>query len=244
MRYAILSDIHGNLEAFKAVLDALSAERIDSYLSLGDVVGYGADPKECIKLLKSIGIEQEFLIAGNHEWGVLGRRGEDGFAELAKDAVIWTRKVLGEDELQYLKSFQLVYEDEKFTLVHGSLNMPEEFYYIFDTEDADVTISRMRNPLCFVGHTHVPGIFASNHNKVDYLGNDKIRIDYDRKYVINAGSIGQPRDGDPRAAYAIFDDEESTIEIKRVEYEVKKAQNKILAAGLPARLADRLSEGR
>lgn len=242
MRYAILSDIHGNLEAFKAVLDALSEERIGAFLSVGDVVGYGADPKECIALLRSL--EPEILIAGNHEWGVIGLKELEYFNELAQRAVLWTRNVLNKNDIEYLKSFSLVYEDGNITLVHGALNMPEEFYYIFDTDDADVTISKMRNPLCFVGHSHVPGIFVSNHNKVESLEAGKIHIDCERKYVINVGSVGQPRDGDPRASYAVYDNEEAALEIKRVEYDVETAQNKILQAGLPPRLARRLSEGR
>lgn len=242
MRYAIISDIHSNLEAFRAVLEALSKERIDTYLSIGDAVGYGADPKECVRLLKSL--DPQVLIAGNHEWGVLGMENMESFNDLARDAVLWSRNILDKEEIEYLKSFQLVYEDEKMTLVHGTLNMPEEFYYIFDSDDAYVTINQMKNYLCFVGHTHVPAIFSSDNNKVNYLEGPKIRIDSEKRYVINAGSVGQSRDGDPRASYAIYDDEEATVEIKRVEYDVKKAQEKILRAGLPARLAYRLSEGR
>ena len=243
MRYAVISDIHGNLEAFQSVLTALGGERIDGYLFAGDVVGYGADPKECIKLLK--GLNPAVAITGNHEWGVLNKLEASYFNELAQDAILWTGKILDGEEIEYLKSFPLVYEDEKITLVHGALNMPEEFYYIFDTEDAYVTLSRMKNGLCFIGHSHVPGIFASvDHSKVESVEAMNIRIDYDRRYLINVGSVGQPRDGDPKASFAIYDDEELTVEIKRVEYDVKKAQDKILRAGLPPKLAYRLSEGR
>ncbi len=242
MRYTVISDIHGNLEAFQAVLGALSLERIDNYLFVGDVIGYGADPKECIKLLKSL--NPIVAIAGNHEWGVLEKMGMSYFNELAQEAILWTRKRLNDDEKEYLGSFPLVYEDERITLVHGTLNMPEEFYYIFDIEDAYVTLSQMRNNICFVGHTHVPGIFASNHTKVEYIERMDARIDRERKYLINAGSIGQPRDGDPRASFAVYDDEELTVEIKRVEYDVKKAQDKVLKSGLPSKFAYRLSEGR
>ena len=242
MRYAVLSDIHGNLEALKAVLDDISGERIDQYLSLGDIVGYGADPKECIRIIRSL--EPVVLVAGNHEWGVLALKELEYFNDLAARAVLWTRATLDKEEIEYLKSFELVHEDEKITVVHGTLNMPEEFYYIFDTDDAYVTISNMKNPICFVGHTHVPGIFASEDSKTVYIEDTKIRIDCERKYVINAGSVGQPRDGDPKASYVIYDDEETTIEIKRVEYDVKKAREKILRAGLPAPLAERLLEGR
>lgn len=242
MRYAIISDIHGNLEAFKAVLEALKDERIDDYLSLGDVVGYGADPKECIKLLKSV--NPKVAIAGNHEWGALGLKNTEDFTDIAGTAVAWTRNILDADELEYLRSFGLVHEDEKMALAHGTLNSPEEFYYIFDTDDAQATISEMRSPLCFIGHTHVPGIFVSEEGKLSVIDASSIRLDNDNKYIVNAGSIGQPRDGDNRSSYVIYDDEEFTLDIKRVEYDVKKAQERILRAGLPARLAARLSEGR
>lgn len=244
MRYAILSDIHGNLEAFESVLDALSQERIDGYLSLGDVVGYGADPKECIKLLKSL--NPSVLIAGNHEWGALGKTDISYFNEVAKEAVLWTKKSIDNDDLEFFKSFPLVYEDERMTLVHGTLNMPEEFYYIFDTEDAYVTISHMNNSLCFVGHTHIPGIFISDESKtkVDISEIMDVRVDNERRYIVNAGSIGQPRDGDPRASFAVYDDEEFTVEIKRAQYDIKKAQQKIIKAGLPPQLAQRLAEGK
>jgi predicted phosphodiesterase len=242
MRYAVISDIHGNLEAFQAVLSALSEERIDNYLFVGDVVGYGADPKKCIELLKSL--NPIVAVAGNHEWGTLEKMDASYFNELAQNAILWTKKVLDNDEIEYLKSLPLVYEDEKMTLVHGTLNMPEEFYYIFDTEDAYVTISQMKSPLCFVGHSHVPAIFVSNDAKVEYRERMDIKLNSESKQLINVGSVGQPRDGDPRASFAIYDDEEYTVGIKRVEYDVRKAQEKIIKAGLPPKLAYRLSEGR
>jgi predicted phosphodiesterase len=242
MRYAVISDIHGNLEAFQAVLSALSEERIDEYLFVGDIVGYGADPKKCIELLKSL--NPVAAVAGNHEWGVLEKMDASYFNELAKNAILWTRKMLDSDEIEYLKSLPLVYEDEKMAMVHGTLNMPEEFYYIFDTEDAYVTISQMKSPLCFVGHSHVPAIFISDSTKVEHMERMDIKIDSERKQLINIGSVGQPRDGDPRASFAVYDDEAFTVEIKRVEYDVRKAQEKILKAGLPSKLAYRLSEGR
>lgn len=242
MRYAVISDIHGNLEAFQAVLGALSTERIGGYLFTGDIVGYGADPKECIKMLKQL--DPAVAIAGNHDWGVIGKIDVSYFNEYAQEAVLWTRDVLDAEETNYLNSLPLVYEDEKITLVHGALNMPEEFYYIFDVEDAYVTLSQMKNCLCFVGHSHVPGIFVSNHTKAEYVERSGIKIDRDRRYIVNVGSVGQPRDGDSRASFAIYDDEEMTVEIKRVGYDIAKAKEKILDAFLPPSLAERLSEGR
>ena len=242
MRYAVISDIHGNLEAFESVLSAISEERVDDYLFLGDAIGYGADPKECLRLLKSL--NPVAAIAGNHEWGVLGKLDVSYFNDTARDAIAWAAKVLDGADREYIESFPLVYQDEKVTLVHGTLNMPEEFYYIFDNEDAYVTLSQMNNSLCFVGHSHVPGIFSFDHNKVECMDRTDIKMDGENRYLVNVGSVGQPRDGDPKASFAVYDDEELTVEIKRAEYDVKKAQRKILNAGLPAKLAERLSEGR
>ena len=242
MRYAVISDIHGNLEAFEGVLGAISQDRVDGYLFVGDVVGYGANPKECIKKLRAL--EPAVAIAGNHEWGVIDKLDISFFTETARDAILWTKKALDKEDIGYIESLPLVYEDEKITLVHGALNMPEEFYYVFDTEDAYVTLNQMKNSLCFVGHSHVPGIFASDHTKVEYFERTDVKIDSERRYLVNVGSVGQPRDGNPAASYAVYDDEEFTVEIKRANYDVKKAQDKIIKAGLPAELAARLSEGR
>jgi len=242
MRYGVISDIHGNLEAFRAVLDDLDGETVDDYLFVGDLIGYGADPKECIKILRDL--DPVIMVTGNHEWGLLGKTEASYFNELAQRAVLWTKKLLNDDEIRYLESFPLTHEDEKMTLVHGTLNSPEEFYYVFDTEDAYVTMNLMKNCLCFIGHSHVPGIFISDDSKITCLEDMDTRIDNQRKYLVNVGSVGQPRDGDYRASYAVYDDEELTIKIKRVDYDVQKAQEKILKAGLPPKLAYRLSEGR
>ncbi len=242
MRYAVLSDIHGNLEAFRAVLDSISKEKIDAYLSIGDVIGYGADPIVCMRLLRSVA--PQVLIAGNHEWAVLGLADIEYFNEAAKAAVLWTKEALRGEGLDYIKSFTLVHEDKGFSLVHGSLDHPEKFYYILDYDDACDTMRLMKTKICFVGHSHAAGIFYSKAEEAVFTKGPRIRIDRARKYIINAGSIGQPRDLDPRAAYVIYDEEEGTVEIKRVEYDVKSAQDKILKAGLPEILAWRLAEGR
>lgn len=242
MRYALISDIHGNLEAFEAALDAISKDKVDGYLSIGDCIGYGADPKECIKRLKSL--DCEALIAGNHERGVLGLFDIDNFNEYAKNAVIWTKGVLNKSETDYLETFRLVYEDAHFTLVHGSLESPKEFNYITNTGDAYITSRIMKTPLCFVGHTHKAGIFCFQGDKSEYIRPSGVKIENGKKYLINVGSVGQPRDGDPRAAYVIYDDESGTVDIKRVVYDIEGAQKKILKAGLPAFFAERLPEGR
>jgi predicted phosphodiesterase len=240
MRYAVISDIHGNLEAFEAVLEAISKDKVDKYLFLGDVVGYGADPSTCIRLLKSIA--PAIMITGNHEWGVLNQIDISYFNDAARSALVWNRDTLDQSDIAFIKSFELVYEGKEFSMVHGELSSPEEFSYILNDYDAYHNMKSMKSPICFVGHSHVAGVYYSG-TRVKFT-TDKILIEPNKKYVVNAGSVGQPRDSNPLAAYVIYDDKESTVEVKRVAYDIKKAQDKILQAGLPPILAYRLAQGR
>jgi diadenosine tetraphosphatase ApaH/serine/threonine PP2A family protein phosphatase len=242
MRYCIFSDVHGNREAFEAVMAAFAKEGVDQHLFLGDIIGYGADPHACIAGLKAL--KPQILTAGNHEWGVLGLLDMEYFNEYAEAAVEWTKNLLHQEELDYLKSFRLFHEDGELTFVHGSLEQPARFKYILDNDDADLSLRLLRTPLCFVGHTHVPGAYFFEKGEAIFTKGPKVSIEPDKKYIINAGSVGQPRDGDPRASYVIYDDKEKTVEIKRVAYDIKTAQKKIVKAGLPAWLATRLAEGR
>lgn len=242
MRYAVLSDIHGNREALGAVLEAMAGDNTDACLFVGDLVGYGADARACVADLAAL--KPQVLIAGNHDWGVLNLLGMDYFNEYAAAAVAWTKKALRPKELEYLKSFKLVFEDEKMTIVHGALDRPAKFNYVLDAEDAAVTLRLSRTPVCFVGHSHAPGIFRLDDQTAHSSDAGRITMEAGNKYLVNVGSVGQPRDGDPRACYAIYDDEAATVEIKRVTYDIEKAQAKIVKAGLPAWLAARLAEGR
>lgn len=242
MRYCIFSDVHGNWEAFEAVMAAFEKENIDQHIFLGDVVGYGADPHACITGLRLL--KPQILTAGNHEWGVLGLLDMEYFNEYAEAAVEWTKNLLSKEELDYLKSFRLFCEAGDLTLVHGSLEQPARFKYILDNNDADLSLRLLRTPLCFIGHTHAAGAYFFENGEVTFTKGPKVRIEADKKYIINAGSVGQPRDGDPKASYVIYDDKEKTAEIKRVSYDIKTAQKKIIKAGLPAWLASRLAEGR
>lgn len=242
MRYCLFSDVHGNLEAFEAAIAAFSKEKADEYIFLGDVVGYGADPQACIARLRKL--KPAVTIAGNHEWGVLGLLDLEYFNEYAEAAVEWTKHLLNKEELEYLKSFGLFFENGKLTLVHGSLEQPAKFGYILDSADAELTLRLSRTPLCFVAHTHAAGVYFFDKGDVLHTKGPKVRIERDKKYIINVGSVGQPRDGNPMASYVIYDDSEETAEIKRVAYDIKTAQKKIIKAGLPAWLASRLAEGR
>ncbi|MDD5595683.1 MAG: metallophosphoesterase family protein [Candidatus Omnitrophica bacterium] len=242
MRYGIFSDIHSNLEALQAVLQAYQKESIDKYLCIGDVVGYAASPNECVSEVKKLA---QVTIAGNHDWASVDLFPKDYFNPIAKEAVIWTKTNLSEASSGYLKSLKLFHEEDAFFLVHGSLNNPEDFNYMNDDYTAEQTFKILTKDLCFVGHTHFPGSFILDHNqKMAYLKSPTIEIKKGNKYIINVGSVGQPRDGNPASSYGIFDTKKKTFELKRVSYDVKETQKKIYAAGLPSFLAERLLAGR
>lgn len=240
MRFGIISDIHGNLEALNAVLEVLSRERIDKYICVGDIIGYGANPIECITYIKDL---NPLVVLGNHEAACLGVTDVRYFNPIAREAVMWTKNHLIKENLDFLRKLLLVYVDKNFTLVHGTLQEPEFFHYMFDIKSAFVTFNLMTTRLCFIGHSHIPGIFVKRNGEIRYGLKEKYVISDDEKIIVNAGSVGQPRDGDPRSSYSIYDSEENIVEIKRVAYNVELAQRKILTSGLPPALAYRLKEG-
>jgi predicted phosphodiesterase len=240
MRYGIFSDIHSNLEALEAVLEAFAEEGVEQYVSVGDIVGYGADPSQCIAIVEGLPC---LVVAGNHDWAVSDLHDPRNFNEAAREAVLWTEAVLTWEEIGYLKSLGLIVEQDALTLVHGSLDHPDDFNYILTARDSQPTFELMKTPLCLIGHSHIPAIFRLTEKGIKSLKEHRIKIGPADKYIVNVGSVGQPRDGDPRAAYAIYDDAKRTLEIKRVKYDIKKAQEKILNAGLPSVLAYRLSTG-
>lgn len=241
MRYAVFSDVHSNLEAFKAVLEFFSKSKIDRYLFVGDIVGYGADPKECIVALQGL---SAISVAGNHDWAVVGLMDIGYFNETTKEALLWTKDNLLEPDRLFLSGLALVKEEGCCCLVHGTLTHPQEFDYMIDGYRAMKTFYSLKQQICFVGHSHCPGVFIEEGKKVDYKEPQTLTIEKGKRYIVNDASVGQPRDGDPRACCCIYDDEASTIEFKRIEYDVALAQKKIVAAGLPKILADRLSVGR
>lgn len=239
MRYAIFSDVHANLEAFQAVLSAYQKENIDYYFCLGDIVGYGTDYSECIRLIKEL---KAVSIAGNHEWGVCGKLPLESFTPLAKEAVVWTSKRLNPGELVFLGSLPLVYSLEDFVLVHSSLETPEEFYYLNNYDEAYNTFNLLKKSACFIGHTHKPGIFVEENSLLSFRKAGTLQFEENKRYIINVGSVGQSRDGDWRASFAVYDSSSKIVEIKRIGYDVETAQKKILASGLSEELALRLSQ--
>ncbi len=238
MRYAIFSDIHSNLEALEAVLEAYQKEGIDKYLCIGDVVGYGADPQTCIDKVNSVAM---ITVAGNHDWAVVDLFPPDNFNPLPKEAIFWTKKHLPENGKAFLRALKLIYVIENFVLVHGSLDNPQNFNYLTNVCDCAASFELLKSNVCFIGHTHVPGIFIQDKQGNSYYENqDYIEIEPQNKYIINVGSVGQPRDSNPAAVYCIYDTDKKQVQIKRIDYDVQTARKKIIEAGLPRFLGDRL----
>jgi predicted phosphodiesterase len=242
MRYGIFSDVHANLEALEAVLDAYKKEVIDEFIYGGDIVGYGANPKECITRVKAIA---KVTVAGNHDWASVDLFPTTYFNPLAAQAVSWTRQNLDTADEKYLKSLQLIFKNTDLTLVHGTLHNPQDFDYMLDGYAASQTFEILKTDICFVGHSHLPGFFIQDKDKrISYHEKDTLAIEKGKQYIVNVGSVGQPRDHNPDAAYCIYDTDKKKAQIKRIKYDIETARKKIINAGLPKFLGDRLLSGR
>jgi predicted phosphodiesterase len=243
MIYGIIADIHGNIEALSSVLENIKSNKgkIEKIICLGDIVGYGADPAECIRITEEI---SDVILAGNHDFAVCDQTSIEDFNSYAKDSVLWSREALNELEINFLKVLPLKHREENIDFVHSSLHRPESWRYLSGTPDTYIDFQIMENNILFVGHTHTPVIFENIGTEVKKIASHELSLESNKKYIINPGSIGQPRDSDPRASFAIFDSEKRFLKIIRVEYDIKEAQRKIREAGLPEILADRLSDGR
>jgi diadenosine tetraphosphatase ApaH/serine/threonine PP2A family protein phosphatase len=244
VRTAILSDVHGNLEALEAVLEHLSGESVERVVCLGDLVGYGADPNPCCARIREVADE---VVAGNHDHGAVGLTDVTRFNPFARKAIEWTARMLDIDHRRYLEhlSLTLVLSGERATLVHATPGRPEAWEYVFGPAEVSKEFEAFTTQCCFVGHTHIPVCFVHHPDgRVTGVRLDRLRLQDGFRYIINVGSVGQPRDGDPRAAYAVWNDEAGTLEMHRVDYDVEAASDKILKAGLPPPLAQRLTYGR
>ena len=240
MRYAIFSDIHSNLEALEVVLSEYEKRNIDKYYCLGDIVGYAANPKECIQIIQDRKID---TIAGNHDWAVSARFGVNYFNEYAKAAVLWTQNKISDAEKEFLDKLELVRNEVDFVLVHGTLIEPEKFHYMLNGYVVSKTFELMGCELCFVGHTHRAEAFIKKDDKISNSTKARVKIQEDTQYIINVGSVGQPRDNNPKACFCIYDSDEKEVEFLRIEYDRASAQSKIINGGLPIFLAQRLSTG-
>ncbi len=251
MRYAVLADIHANLEALSAVMDGLAEERIDRYLCVGDVVGYGASPVECLARLQASGA---VVVGGNHDIACVGKLEMSWFNDTARRALLWTRDQLSFSDLDLLRRFPLTETVGPFTLVHGTLTSPQRFDYLVDLAQAIETVVICRTLFCLAGHTHVPMIVEYDREsrrltRVLTTERETASVEFhddgDRwRYLVNPGSVGQPRDGDARASAAVVDMDRKRIAVRRIPYNIAAAQEKIRRAGLPGFLAERLAIGR
>jgi len=240
MRYAVIADIHANLEALEVVLNDAKAQQCTHYCCVGDVVGYNANPKECLDIIRSMGMP---VVKGNHDEYCSTEDNLEGFNPHAAEAVSWTRKQLNPDDRKWLREFKYIRLVASFTMVHATLDGPQRWGYVFDRLAAAASFTYQNTAVCFFGHTHVPLAFVRD-SVVRGGTYSKFRVEPGKKYFVNVGAVGQPRDGNPKAGYVVYDLNEQTIELRRLDYDVPKAQKKILDAGLPQRLADRLAVGK
>ena len=241
-RFAILGDIHANLEALQAVIQHARDQAVTDFICVGDVVGYNADPVACIHIVRD---ELDApTVCGNHDHYCSHDEEELGdFQPLAASAIAWTRRQLSETDAHWLRDLPMTKGVSGFTLVHSTLDVPERWGYVFDQLDAESSFTYQRTTLCFHGHTHIPLVFEKRREVVRWQP-EEIHIVPGTKYFVNTGSVGQPRDGDPRSSYIIYDTETKTIAFHRVEYDIATTMEKIRQAGLPERLAVRLAAGR
>ncbi len=240
MRFAIISDLHANLEATQAVLADARDRDCTHFVCLGDVVGYNANPRECLEIVRSMECP---VVKGNHDEQASLEESSRDFNALAEMAINWTRDQLGDADKQWLRALPLSRQVRDFTIVHATLDTPEGWGYVFNALEASTSFTYQHTTVCFFGHTHVAGAFVRDDG-VKRVKVDQLMIEPAKKYFINTGSVGQPRDGDPRAAYCIYHVENNVVEQRRIKYDVETAQQKILDAGLPRLLAERLKLGR
>ena len=256
MKHLILSDIHANLEALEAVL--ASSGRYDTVLLLGDYVGYGADPNAVIDRVRQLPVSAQ--IRGNHDKVAAGIADVEGFNHIAREAITWTARMLNPENRAWLAAVPEgpAIVDEAVEICHGTTF--DEDAYVFDDLDALRSLRSARRPLCLYGHTHVPAVFRfgandpnanrpSSGGSLDLIGpprgaSSTLTLEGGFQYLVNCGAVGQPRDGDARAAFGVLDTEAGTVVMQRVAYDVGAAQAKILKAGLPDVLAQRLGVGR
>ncbi len=243
MRFAIIADIHANLTAFTAVLDDIEHRGgVEEVWCLGDVVGYGPDPHECIELLRQY---NHVCAAGNHDWAAVGKIDTSDFNPNAAAACRWTAQQLSTEDIEYLSSLPLVIQRNDFTLVHGSPREPI-WEYLLSASSAKQNFAYFQSQFCLVGHSHVPLIFE--HSEAGTCSLSQFPVDNaltltKNRLIINPGGVGQPRDGDPRASYAIYDSEARAITHYRIPYDIGATQTRMMKHRLPMPLVKRLSYG-
>ena len=242
MKAAIISDIHSNLEALQVVIKDIKKRRIKRIFCLGDLVGYGANPNECVELCMK---EADVIIAGNHDWATIDKTSIATFNPIAAEAIRWTRNNIIRQNYKKLEGLKLTHKIKDLFLVHATPQKPEDWDYLFNLKEFQNQFFHFTGQVCFVGHSHIPAVvFQDANGYTDFLRDNPFPLIKNRRFIINVGSVGQPRDLDPRASYAIYDGNRKYIEIVRLNYNILLAQQKILNSGLPELLADRLMVGK
>ncbi len=244
MKFGIFGDIHGNLEALEAVLADMEEQGVTHPLCLGDLVGYGANPAECLEVVRAMECP---VVRGNHDDLVPQGKAPTSFSDAARQSLEYSRKQLNPAQLNFLRRLPMIWAEDPITLVHATLDGPESWGYISTRLEAQTCFFYQKTPICFVGHTHRPCAFAQEREvrplEFRHVDVHPDRSKMGRRYLFNVGSVGQPRDGDWRASYAIFSPQEYWVDLRRVSYNIEKAASKILKAGLPESLSKRLFKG-
>jgi len=236
MSIAIVSDIHANLEALQVVLESIRKKQADEIYCLGDIVGYGPNPNECVQLIRE---KCTRVLVGNHDYAAIGKADISYFNPNAKSAALWTRKKLKSEHMQYLSKLKFTHQNDEMLMVHASPTNPKHWYYVMSAEDASMEMQAFSQALCFIGHSHLPVIYTAERA----IKTSHFRFEPEQKYVVNVGSVGQPRDGNPKACYALYEPTTKELEYVRLAYDVQTTYSKIIKEGLPTFLADRLLKG-
>lgn len=232
MRIGLISDIHGNLPALETVLGALRDANVDTMFCLGDTVGYGPYPNECLALVRE---HCTVVLKGNHDSGLIGETSVEDFNQYGLKALLWSQARVTEEYKEYLRGLPFLIVKEDVTLAHASPLRPGEWSYILTLRSARINFSSFSTTICFIGHTHVPVIINEDLSVGEFKKGSRC--------LINIGSVGQPRDGNPNAAYGIYDTESTEFVLYRMPYDIQKTADAIIAAGLPEYLARRLFQG-
>lgn len=240
MIIAIISDIHANIEALEQVIDDIQKQEVDKIICLGDIVGYGPNPNECIEKLKNLGC---LCLAGNHDWAALGMLDTSTFNRVAKHAIDWTKEQLTPNNLGFLQGLPLTQVEEGCLFVHATPQNPEKWGYIIAIGHARQAFQEFHEKVCFVGHTHYPFVLQQKNEEIYNVTKAEVEFEEDCRYLINVGSVGQPRDKNPDASYGIIDTEKNTFRFRRIPYPIQAVKEKIIQAGLDMILGTRLEKG-
>lgn len=241
MRIGIFSDIHGNFEALEAVLKYFKDNNIHKYICLGDIVGYGPSPNECVEAVKGLKCP---VVLGNHDYVAIGKGDVSLFNVTARNAIEWTQKQLTGENLDFLRTLPFIYRTKQLIAVHSTPREPERWEYVLTMDAALQNMEYYTEPVCFIGHSHAPFFLELDPEGNPQLIRDNPMIIKDKyRYMVNVGSVGQPRDNNPKSAFALYDTTQKTVTLLRVPYNIAITQEKIIKAELPIQLAQRLQNG-